>query len=451
MNLILLGVGLRVWQGPPLRAVSSLLAAVAILTLEMQVVTWLGIGSLRQLVVLNAVAAVVALLWWRPRWGLNDAPPSAGVPWLAVTALGLLALVLNLTRPIEGADPYHLQRVAQIERLGTLAYDPQAEIKVNALATVYELALADLNQVPGLGPNLVRLHGVLGLLLYALCVAAIRQWLRGGSPWCWAALFALPVLFHQVVLVKNDLFSAIPGMLVLVWLVVRAADAPRSEVAWASSLAGFATAMKMASFPLAIVTVGVVLLRRDRRAIAPWMIAGGLAGGVAGALPFNLVETARTYGHPWAPLADLGNRNETAAAAATSVARFGISLFDLGVLTRRWWPNRGGWGSTFGLPFVWALAVLGLRARDEAAARRALVIGAVYFAAFAIVYPDADLAHRMALAPAIVLIATAVHLTGGGSAHSVWLRRGLVVALVVSVAQIARSFAIYLMQSPVQG
>lgn len=450
MNLILLGVGLRGWTGPPLRAISSLVAAVAILTLEMQVVTWLGVGNLRQLIVLNAGLAAVALLWWRPSQHLEDASPSAGVPWLAVAALALLALVLNLTRPLEGADPYHLQRVAQIERLGTLAYDPQAEVKVNALATVYELALSDLHQVPWLGPMLLRLHGVLGLLMYALCVAEIRRWLRGGSRWCWAALFALPVLFHQLVLVKNDLFSAIPGILVLAWLVVRAADAPRSEVAWASSLAGFATAMKLASFPLAIVTIGVVLLRRDRWAVAPWMVAAGLAGGVAGALPFNLVETAKTYGHPWAPLGDLGNRNETVAAAATSVARFGISLFDLGLLTRRWWPDRGGWGSTFGAPFVWALVVLCLRARDEAAARRALVIGAVYFTAFAIVYPDADLAHRMALAPAIVLIALAVHLTGGGDDRSVWLRRGLAVALVVSAAQIARSFAIYLTQ-PAQG
>ncbi len=328
-----------------------------------------------------------------------------------------------------------------------LRTDSQAEIKVNVLATVYELALADLHQVPWLGPMLLRLHGVLGLLLYALCVAAIRQWLRGGPPWGWAALFALPVLFHQLVLVKNDLFGAIPGILVIGWLVVRAADAPRPEVVWASSLAGFATAIKMASFPLAIVTMGVVLIRRDRWAIAPWMIAGGLAGGVAGALPFNLVETAQTYGHPWAPLADLGNRNETVTAAATSVARFGISLFDMGVLTRRWWPNRGGWGSTFGAPLVWALVVLCVRAKDEAAARRGLVIGAAYFALFAAVYPDADLAHRMALAPAVVLLAMAVHLAGGDDAQSVWLRRGLAIVLAISLAQITRSFAIYLMQS----
>jgi hypothetical protein len=444
MNLIVLGVGLRAWQGPPLRAVTSILVAVATLTLEMQVVTWLGIGSLRQLVFINAGLAVAGLLWLRTGRGVDDRFPSQGVPWVAVAALGLLALILNLSKPLDGADPYHLQRVAQIERLGTLAYDRQADIKVNVLATVYELALADLHQVPQIGPLLLRLHGVLGLLLYALAVAAIRQWLGRGPSWCWAALFAVPVLFHQLVLVKNDLFGAIASLLVLGWLVVRAADAPASEVAWASSLTGFAIAIKMSSFPLAILVAGAVLFRRDRWAVAPWMIAGGLAGGVAGALPFNLVQTAHTYGHPWEPLAALGNRNDSVAAATTSVARFGVSLFDLGLLTRRWWPGRGGWGATYGAPFIWALVVLGVRAAQEPYARRALLISGVYFLAFAAVYPDADLAHRIALAPGLIVIATAVHLSHGDNLRSIWMRRGLWLALAVSIAQIARSFAIYL-------
>jgi hypothetical protein len=200
----------------------------------------------------------------------------------------------------------------------------------------------------------------------------------------------------------------------------------------------------MSSFPLAILVIGAVLLRRDRWGVAPWMMAGGLAGGIAGALPFNLVQTAQTYGHPWEPLAALGNRNESIAAAATSVVRFGISLFDLGLLTRRWWPGRGGWGATFGAPFIWALVVLCVRAAQEPYARRALLISAVYFVAFAAVYPDADLAHRIALAPGLIVIATAVHVSDGDSPRSVWLRRGLAVALAISIAQIARSCANYL-------
>jgi hypothetical protein len=73
MNLILLGVGLRAWQGPPLRAVSSILVAVATLTLEMQAVTWFGIGSLRQLVFINAGLAAAGLLWLRVHWALKTA------------------------------------------------------------------------------------------------------------------------------------------------------------------------------------------------------------------------------------------------------------------------------------------------------------------------------------------------------------------------------------------
>jgi hypothetical protein len=444
MNLIVLCAGFRAWQGPPLRAISAVLAAVAVLTLEMQAVTWLGVGSLRQLVFVNAALAAMALVWLRVHWGVEDRFPSREVPWAAFYALGLITLILNVSRPLEGADPYHLQRVSQIERLGTLAYDTQAEIKVNVLATVYELVLADLDQVPRFD-TLLLFHGVLGLLLYALAIAAIRQWLGRGPSWCWTAVFAVPVLFHQLVLVKNDLFGAIPGLLVLAWLVARAPDAPRTEVAWASALAGFAIAVKMSSFPLAIVVAGAVMSGRDRWDMAPWMIVGGIAGATAGALPFNLVQTAQTYGHPWEPLAALGNRNETIGAAATSVARFGISLFDLGLLTRRWWPGRGGWGATFGTPFVWALAVLIVRATQDAYARRALVISAVYFVAFAAVYPDADLAHRMALAPGLVVIATAVHLSQGDDPRSVWIRRGLALAIAVSIAQIARSFATYLM------
>jgi hypothetical protein len=124
--------------------------------------------------------------------------------------------------------------------------------------------------------------------------------------------------------------------------------------------------------------------------------------------------------------------------------RVGISLFDMDVLTKRWWPGRGGWGATYGVPFVWALVVLLIRATGDQYARRALLISAVYFVAFGAVYPDADLAHRMALAPGVIVIATAVHLSDGDDTRSVWLRRALVLALAISAAQIARSFAIYL-------
>lgn len=441
MNLALLLFGLRAHRGTPLTAVTAIMAACAWLTCEMQVATLLGMGTLRSLLGLNAALALAALRWYRPA----PPPPTARprLPWTTIGALGALVLALNLSMPLEGADPYHLQRVAQIERLGTLAYDPGADIKVNALATVYELALADVRLIPAAGPWLVRVHGLLGLLLYALTVAALRQWFPAGAGWYWAVMFAPPVLFHQFVLVKNDLFGAVPVLLVSAWLVVRGDSAPQREVFWASSLAGFAVGIKLISYPLPLVlAAGLLLERRDRWPTLFTLASGGLLGAVAGALPFNLAQTTRWYGDPLTPLAALGNRHASAGDALTGAMRFVISLFDFGLLTRRWWPGRGGWGATFGAPLVWAVGVLAARAGTHREARRALVVAGAYFAAFALVYPDADIGHRLVLAPGLLLVAAAAHTSRDDT--STWTRRSLAAALALSAAQILRSAWLYL-------
>lgn len=442
MNLALLVFGLRAHRGTPLTAVTTIMLACAWLTCEMQAATLLGVGTLRSLLGLNAALALAALRWYRPA----PAPSAvrAPLPWLAIGLLGAVVLTLNCSMPLEGADPYHLQRVTQIERLGTLDYDPAAEIKVNALATVYELVLADLRLVPVAGASAVRLHGLLGLLLYALTVAALRSWFPGGPTWCWAVMFSAPVLFHQLVLVKNDLFGAVPVLLVCGWLVVRGACAPRRELFWASSLTGFAVGIKLISFPLPLVLAAAVLLERtDRWPRLLILAAGGLLGATAGALPFNLMQTARWYGHPLTPLADLGNRHASAGDAVVGAARFALSLFDFGLLTRHWWPGRGGWGATFGAPLLWAVVVLTVRLRSHREAPRALAVAGAYFAAFAFTYPDADLGHRLVMAPGLLLMATAAHAIGDDAA-SVWMRRGLVAVLTVSGAQVVRSAWLYL-------
>jgi len=456
MNLFLLLAGLRPWSEPPAGAFSRVAGAVAALSIEMQLVTWSGYGSLSSLPLLNAVLA--AALWlhqsrFRQSAAIVAAPagrvaPSSAtrawsaLPWPVLLALSAISVALAVTRPLEGADPYHLERVAQIARLGTLAFAGNADIKVDVLGSPYELVLADLGLVPWAGPYLIRLHGVLGLAYLALGVAVIRQWLTGGSTWAWSAPFLMPVVFHQLVLVKNDLFSATPALVALCWAVARAPAAPPREVTWASGLVGFAVGLKWVSFPLALIMVVAVLARGGSvwRSSAA-LILGGAAGGIAGGLPFTLIETARWYGHPVAVLATLGNRTTGAADAATSVARFAISLVDFGVLTRQWWPGRGGWGATFGAPFIWALAVVAVN-RGRGEARRVGWMALVYFAAFAAVYPDADVAHRLALAPGLLLVACAAHLTGPES--PAWQRRGLQAALAVSIAQIARSALIYL-------
>ena len=446
MNVLVLLAGLRPWRGEPLSVLARVFAAVALVSIEMQAATWWRLGTLRSLVILNAGLALGALLLWRPAEDPVSAEvPRRRLPLAALLLLGGVVLLLNVMRPLEAADPYHLQRVAQIERLGTLEYDVEADPKVNVLGWAYELVLADLQQIPVAGPLLLRLHGAIFLAVYALAVAAVRQWLAGGPRWCWSALFAVPVLFHQLVLIKNDLFGAVPAFVALCWLVTRARSAPCREIAWAASLAGFAVAMKLTSFPVAVVMAAVILIdRRGEWRPVVCALAGGVVGAIAGGLPFTLALNARWYGDAIEPLSALGNRHGSVAGALLGEARFAISLFDFGLLTPDWWPRRGGWGATFGAPLVWALVVLIARCRAAPEARRALAIAGSSWLLFASVYPDADVAHRLALAAGLLPIAVAVHLLGHDHDRNRWLRAALVGVLAISSVQIARSAILYL-------
>ena len=440
MNLALLLIAAQVWRAAPVEAFARVTLAIALLSIEMQAVTLLGTGRLSSLVFVNAAAGIVWFLAWPPR---EHATRDTSLPWTAIGALIALAALLA-TRPLAGADPYHLDRVAQIQRLGTLEYDLAADIKVNVLASSYELVLADLAQAPWVGGLLLRLHALFSLAYFTLGVAAVRRWLPGGRHWCWAAVFVVPVVFHQLAFVKNDLYSATPALVALVWVLVRASQAPVREVAAAAALAGLAVAMKWVAFPVALVMTVWILWHRARDAGAlSALVLGGLAGAVAGGLPFTLAQTARWYGHAVEPLGALGNRTAGIVDALTSVGRFAISLFDFGAVTRRVWPDRGGWGATFGAPFVWAI---GMTAAHWASplVRGAAVVAGGYFAVFAAVYPDADVAHRLVLAPGLLLIAVAASHTGGEDAGAVWARRLLAIALAVSAVQITRSLWFYL-------
>jgi hypothetical protein len=113
-------------------------------------------------------------------------------------------------------------------------------------------------------------------------------------------------------------------------------------------------------------------------------------------------------------------------------------------MTRGVWPGRGGWGGTFGLPIIWAIAVLVLRYRADVAARRTLWIAGAYFLLFAAVYTDADIAHRLALAPGLLLLVTAISLSEGEDRTSRGIRVALAVVMILSAAQILRSAALYL-------
>jgi hypothetical protein len=447
VNLAILLISAQVWKAAPVDAFARVTLAIAALSIEMQVATLLGIGSLSSLLLANAVIGTAWFLRWppQPRSTRGGAPRAQAtqLPWAAIAALATLALLLT-TRPLAGADPYHLDRVAQIQRLGTLEYDTTADIKVNVLASSYELVLADLAQAPFIGGVLLRLHALFSLAYFTLGVAAIRQWLPGGRAWCWSALFAVPVVFHQLAFVKNDLYSATPALVALAWTVARARDAATREVAAAAALTGVAVAMKWVAFPLAIVMIAWIGWHRGRDAsVMAALVVGGLGGAAAGGLPFTLAQTARWYGHALEPLGALGNRTTGAGDALTSVGRFAISLLDFGALTRRWWPGRGGWGATFGAPFIWAVGIAAARWTTPAM-RDAAVAAAAYFVVFAAVYPDADVAHRLVLAPGLLLIAVAAQHTDGDDARARWHRRMLVLALAISAVQIMRSAWLYL-------
>lgn len=459
MNLLLLLIGMRPWRAQSARErLTRIFVAIGVFSLEMQAVTVFGLGSMYSLRAANAVVAAAIFLRWPPAPVPADGhivPMRRAVPVVAWGGMALLVLALNLGLPLTSADEYHLQKIAYIQSTGTLAYNPAVSEKVNVVGSLYELVLADLGALPGIGEAALRLHGLWGLLLMLAGIAAARELLDGGQArlepaaatgrhdWMWSAVLLVPALFHQFVLVKNDLFVAAPALAVLAWVLVRVRSAPLHEVGWAAWLTGVVVATKLTSLPLAVILgVGVLWSRpRDWRALG-MVLAGGAAGALTGGLSFALGENLRVYGDIM-PVSDQGNVSRSVGEAFANLGRFALSLFDLGQLTPRWWPGRGGWGSTFGLPFIWAIVVLASAWRRERLARAALVAGALYFVMFALVFQDADLAHRIALAPGLLLVLTAVTVI---PADATRLRTALAVALGLSAAQVLRSAATYFMQ-----
>ena len=433
-------------HGQSVAALTRLVAAISVFALEMQVATWTDLATIRTLFILNVAVLAVAFAVTR-RQATLDLPPRT-FSLAVASAMALLVLVMNLRHPLEAADPYHLERVAQIQRVGTLAYEPSnPDPKVNVLGWTYELVLADIDQIPLIGHALLRMHGLFGLALYLLAIAAARTWFANGRVWCRAAVLAIPVVFHQFVLVKNDLFGAVPAIVVLAWLTARGRAATEREIGWAAWLTGFAVAIKLTSAPLAVVFVGTLLLDRQDRPRTLWaMAAGGILGAVCGGMAFTMIENARVYGSPLAVHEAGGsyNRNETPYEIVVSLGRFVVSLFDLGLITRTIWPGRGGWGGTFGLPLVWALVMLLIRYRASVFARRALWMACAYFLIFAAIYTDADLAHRLALAPGLLLIVVAISLSEGEDTTTRAMRVALGAVMLLSATQILRSAALYL-------
>jgi hypothetical protein len=464
MNLLLLMAGLRVWNGPPLEILTRIFLAISVVSIEVQMVTWAGIGTFRTLILPN-VAIGAALLWWtsRPRHlgpDVEDERKYRRYLLPAALAIGAVVLFLNNIMPLTPVDPYHLERVDRIERAGTIAYDPTVDRndpRLNSLNWLYEFLIVDAKQIPVIGERVVRNHGLVGLILYALTVSAMLTLLQVPPGWLVVMLLSMPLVFHQFVLIKNDLIGGLPAAVVLAWLMGRVRAAPVHEFLWAGWLAGIAVSIKLTTFPLAVVLVaGALVWRRDVRAIAA-LAAGGAAGAIAGGFIYTLVENVRTYGSALGPLMAVTGRPTGVADAAISILRFTISLFDLGVLTRILWPHMTQWGGTYGLPLIWALAVLvttprvtfhalGTENHPPLGAREVLALAIVYWLLCASTNIDMGTSHRYALGPGLLVVAVAIGLASREDLTSVWVRRTAIAVVVLSALQMLRSASLYLIR-----
>jgi hypothetical protein len=454
MNVLLLMAGLRVWSGTPLDILTRVFLALSLVSLEIQIVTWADVGTVRTLILPNVALAAV-LVWWtsQPRHVGPDLEDEAR-HWRyllpAALAIGVVVLFLNNTLPLTPVDPYHLERVERIEHVGTIAYDPTVDRndpRLNSLNWLYEFLIVDVKLIPMIGERVLRNHGFVGLTLYALTASAMLTLLQVPPGWLGVMLLSVPLVFHQLVLIKNDLIGGLPAAVVLAWMVSRVRNAPVHEFLWAGWLTGIAVSIKLTTFPLAVVLVaGSLIWRRDVRAIAA-LAAGGAAGAVAGGFVFTLIENFRTYGSAVGPLLAITGRPTGLADAAVSILRFTISLFDLGILTRILWPQAGGWGGTYGLPLIWALAVLAVCARRAPQARETLALIVVYWLLCASTNIDMGTAHRYALGPGLLAVAVAIGLASREHFTPLWVRRSAVAVVVLSALQMLRSATLYLIRT----
>ena len=450
MNLLALLAALLPWATTPVAAFTRVYVACGILSLEAQAITVTGRGSLDSVVPLNVAALLVITVWqlWKRQPAWRWVGTSAAVlPCALLAALALVVGALNLRLPAEAADAYQLDRILQIERSGSLAFSAEIDPKANIVGAFYELVLADLQGVPAVGPWLVRFHGIFGLLIFSLAMASVQTWYPlGTSQWPRALLFVVPVVFNQFVLIKNDLFIAAPALVALAWAAGTTSRPSRQEALWAAWLAGLVVAAKLTNGAVALV-VGAGVFLRDRHWRPLLTAALGLAAGiVTGGLLLTMWQNTAWYGDPFAraQVEAIGSLNRSLAAVGTGFIRFLLSWFDLGLFTRSYWPNRGGWGGTYGLPFIWALAALAVSFRALPGTRRAAAAAGLGLLALGVTFPDADLAHRLALGPGLLVVVAGA--SAAARLNRRWLNHALIVVVLLSALQLGRSAVLYIMR-----
>jgi hypothetical protein len=370
-----------------------------------------------------------------------------------VVSLGCVVAVLAIRALLflpEAADPYHLVRVWTLTTNGSLRPTASEDYKINALGYLYELALVDGTFGSTAMQAWIGLQGPVLFLGYVLVIGWAVA--RRSSITALGLLLAclVPPVFHQGVLVKNDLFAALLAIPALVLLYEFTATTIVASALWIGVLAGLAASVKVTTatmlLPIALFLpwLPASIAVRSRVAAAGGFLAGILAGGLGWVVVHNLT----LYGSVAGPMGDTGNSTESLPAALVSLFRFVVSWFDLTLATRQIWPGRGGWGGAFGPALVWAIGVLVFRAGQDHGARRALGIALCGLLPFGMIYPDADLAHRMALAPAVFAIVAAVWSENARNTLKTWTPIALAAGLAVAAsgALLARSSLAYIRQ-----
>ena len=399
-------------------------------SLEMQAITLLRWGNLRSLAVVNLavlsasllprggrrrareqVTGMAAALAERCRWfqGAWRASPWSRCGLVMTMTVGAMVLFYALFYVMDGVDPYHLMKVHHLERDGTLRHVPAADYKINVMSFLYELLLADLKMIPLAGGALFQLIHFFLFLGYVLLITDLFRSRdpQGARFHVWCGLFFVPLVFWQFILVKNDLFAALFGLAALVRILQPPPRASRGWYLELGVLAGFAMSIKATSFP---VMLGAMAFLPYRARGAFWrsraFCAGGfLCGLVLGGLVFNLIHNYASYGESFGPVSQTGNSTRGVADALSSVGRSLISLADLGTITTRLWPGRGGWSGNAGIFFLaCAVASISLTASRKLSPRL-LALCSLSVIALAAKYPDADVAHRLMLAPLVLWMA----------------------------------------------
>ena len=413
----------------------SLLLALCAFSLEMQVVTVVAIGDYRTVTAINVGIFLLTQLFPRCRSalvascrdvaaGLTDAAhrlraavgtaPSCSVR-LILCLLPIPVLLVGLRGVLylpESADPYHLMKVFQIERTGSLEYFDVLDHKINDLSFFYELLLVDLKAIPLVGEALLRISGLLLLLSYLGLILGrlARSETSVQALSLWGCLFFVPVFYPHFLLIKNDYIVFLFAFAALGFIYSSTPGTPVRQYVLMGLLAGLTLSLKSTTFPIVIALALFLPYGSARRILHSRISAavGVLAGVISGGLVFTWLSNLATYGDVLGPMRYTGNLVSSPSGSVVSLGRFLMSLADLGLLTPVVWPSRGGWGGNLGILFLGLLAIQVWLVASRQQSGRLLALCLTCFVPFGATYPDADLAHRMVLAPAFLLMTETV-------------------------------------------